>query len=136
MVGVPGWRRLGLAVCLCLCLCMGGLAASPVRAQDDHPIIEITPGKARSFRAAVQRFADPGEAVGSERLVELKTAVEGALHFNRVLEPLPEAQCPMPEFLRAQYALPDGVARAAADPVLLEHRDAVYRDHLELPLDF
>jgi len=92
-VAVPGWRGIGSALFLCLflCLCIGGLAASPVRAQDDHPIIEITPGKARSFRAAVQRFADPGEAVGSKRLAELKIAVEGALHFNRILEPLPQA---------------------------------------------
>jgi glutathione S-transferase len=56
--------------------------------------------------------------------------------FAAMLEPLPEAQCPMPEFLRAQYALADGAVRAAADPILLEHRDAVYRGHLELPLDF
>jgi glutathione S-transferase len=56
--------------------------------------------------------------------------------FAALLEPLPPEQCPMPDFLRAQYHLPEGEVRAAAAPVLLEHRDAIYRDHLRLPLDF
>jgi glutathione S-transferase len=56
--------------------------------------------------------------------------------FAALLEPLPAEQCPMPDFLRGQYHLADGEARAAAAPILLEHRDAIYRDFLELPLDF
>ena len=56
--------------------------------------------------------------------------------FAAMIEPLPAEQCPMPEFLRGQYTLAYPELRAAADPVLLEHRDAIYRDYLSLPLDF
>jgi glutathione S-transferase len=56
--------------------------------------------------------------------------------FAAMLSPLPEQQCPMGEFMRAQYTLTDSALLAAADPILLEHRDRIYRDHLKLPLDF
>ena len=53
-----------------------------------------------------------------------------------MIEPLPAAQNPMPDMLRALYTLTDEATRASADPILLEHRDMIYRDFLELPLDF
>lgn len=56
--------------------------------------------------------------------------------FAALLSPLPEDQCAMPRFLRGQYELGCGETRAAAEPILLEHRDAIYRDFLQLPLDF
>jgi glutathione S-transferase len=56
--------------------------------------------------------------------------------FAALLCPLPEAQCAMPKFLRSQYELGEGELRDSADPILLEHRDAIYRDFLKLPLDF
>jgi len=56
--------------------------------------------------------------------------------FAALLSPLPEEQCAMPRFLREQYELAEQETRAAADPILLEHRDAIYRDFLLLPLDF
>ena len=56
--------------------------------------------------------------------------------FSPMLEPLPPELCPMPAGLRAAYALPSGAVRDAADPLLLEHRDFIYRDHIGLPLDF
>jgi glutathione S-transferase len=55
--------------------------------------------------------------------------------FATMLEPLPEADCPLPALLRAGYAAPKPV-REAAHPILLEHRDFVYRRHIGLPLDF
>jgi hypothetical protein len=38
--------------------------------------------------------------------------------------------------LRRMYTAGDPGTLAALDAALLEHRDAVYRDHLRLPLDF
>jgi len=55
--------------------------------------------------------------------------------FATMLEPLPEADCPLPAMLRAAYIAPPEV-REAAHPALLEHRDFVYREHIGLPLDF
>lgn len=54
--------------------------------------------------------------------------------FAIMLEPLPEADCTLPPMLRAMYAAPLPV-REAAHPLLLEHRDFVYRAHLGLPID-
>jgi glutathione S-transferase len=56
--------------------------------------------------------------------------------FAAMLEPLPEAQCPMGDAMRERYTLTNPTLRAAADPILLEHRDRIYRNHLALPLDF
>lgn len=56
--------------------------------------------------------------------------------FAAMIDPLPAEQCPMPEMLRAGYRLRDPELLAAADPILLEHRDFIYREHLSLPLDF
>jgi glutathione S-transferase len=56
--------------------------------------------------------------------------------FAALLDPLPEDVCPMPRMIRAGYELRDPAVRGAADPILLEHRDFIYRTHLALPLDF
>lgn len=56
--------------------------------------------------------------------------------FAALFQPLPEPLCPMPQMLRSAYLATDPTLRAAADPILLEHRDYIYERHLELPLDF
>jgi len=55
--------------------------------------------------------------------------------FAAMLEPLPHELCAMRADTRAAYTAQDPVVRAAIDPALLAHRDRVYRDHLELPVD-
>jgi glutathione S-transferase len=56
--------------------------------------------------------------------------------FAAMLEPLDAELCPMGAGMRAAYTLVDPAVRKAADPLLLEHRDRIYREHLTLPLDF
>ena len=56
--------------------------------------------------------------------------------FAAMVTPLPEDQNPMPAMLRASYTLTDESILRSADDVLLEHRDRIYRDYLELPLSF
>lgn len=56
--------------------------------------------------------------------------------FAAMLEPLPPEECPMDDMLRGGYQLSEQKALAAADRVLLEHRDRIYGDYLELPLRF
>jgi glutathione S-transferase len=56
--------------------------------------------------------------------------------FAVMLEPLPEAKCPMPPGQREMYTARDPVLRAALDPILLAHRDLIYDRHLELPVTF
>lgn len=55
--------------------------------------------------------------------------------FAAMLEPLPPELCPMRADTRAAYVVRDPALRAAIDPALLAHRDAIYRDFLELPVD-
>ena len=54
--------------------------------------------------------------------------------FAAMLEPLPADLCPMPSGLRSVYTA-SGPVREALDPALLAHRDFVYREFLELPVD-
>ena len=54
--------------------------------------------------------------------------------FAAMIEPLPPELCPMRPDTRAAYRVRDPVVREAIDPALLEHRDFIYREHLELPV--
>ncbi|MGH0036788.1 MAG: hypothetical protein ACQGVK_17320 [Myxococcota bacterium] len=54
--------------------------------------------------------------------------------FAALFQPLPPEQCPMPDAMRAAFESVDIQTAAALDPILLEHRDFVYAEHLELPL--
>lgn len=54
--------------------------------------------------------------------------------FMALLEPLPPEHCPMPEAMRAAFGSRDPATDKALDPILLEHRDQIYAEHLELPL--
>jgi hypothetical protein len=55
--------------------------------------------------------------------------------FAALIEPLPENLCPMPSELRRRYTCEDPVVRAAITPQLLAHRDFIYHEYLELPVD-
>lgn len=48
--------------------------------------------------------------------------------------PLPPEQCPMFEMIRPTLSFMDEATAKALDPILIEHRDFVYAEHLELPL--
>ena len=51
-----------------------------------------------------------------------------------MFKPLPPEQCPMIELIRPTLEFLDESMAKALDPILLEHRDFIYRDWLELPL--
>jgi glutathione S-transferase len=55
--------------------------------------------------------------------------------FAALIEPLPENLCPMPPEFRQRYVCEDPVVRAATSPQLLAHRDFIYHEYLELPVD-
>jgi len=54
--------------------------------------------------------------------------------FMALFRPLPPEQCQMRESTRAAFLTPDAETDAALDLILLEHRDMMYAEHLELPL--
>jgi glutathione S-transferase len=51
-----------------------------------------------------------------------------------LFEPLPPDHCAMRQSTRAAFETRDAVTDAALDPILLEHRNWTYAEHLELPL--
>lgn len=55
--------------------------------------------------------------------------------FAALIEPLPDNLCPMPAEFRRRYLCEDPVVRAATTPQLLTHRDFIYHEYLELPVD-
>lgn len=56
--------------------------------------------------------------------------------FLGLIEPLPEAQCPMASFFRPLYTNHHPVVRAALSPRLIAHRAFIYENFLELPVVF
>lgn len=56
--------------------------------------------------------------------------------FSNLLRPLPDAQNPMPDWLRPIYDASPRPELDAPDPLLLEHRERVWQEHIGLPLDF
>jgi len=54
--------------------------------------------------------------------------------FMALLRPLPHEHCAMEASTRAAFELRDEQTAAALDPILLEHRDMMYAQHLQLPL--
>ena len=56
--------------------------------------------------------------------------------FSNLLAPLPHELCPMPDWLRPIYDASNKPEIHAPDPLLLEHRDRIFEEHIGLPLDF
>jgi hypothetical protein len=79
----------------------------------------------KAQRAAGSRFY-VGNAVS---MVDIYSAT-----FMALLSPLPAAQCAMDAGSRAAMETLDAATEAALDPMLLEHRDMMYRERLVLPL--
>ena len=54
--------------------------------------------------------------------------------FMTFFKPLPVEQCPMIETIRPVFESMDESISMALDPILIEHRDFIYSEYLELPL--
>jgi glutathione S-transferase len=55
--------------------------------------------------------------------------------FANLLDPLPKEQNPMAEGLRRGFTATDPVIKAALDPLLLEHRSRIFREHFRDPME-
>lgn len=57
--------------------------------------------------------------------------------FMNFFRPLSSAQCPMPEAARDRWLnTVDPQVESALDPLLIEHRDRIFRDHFRDPMEF
>jgi glutathione S-transferase len=84
------------------------------------------------FAGVLQRQLDAGRRyfLGDE-LTALDIYWAG---FAALIEPLPHDLCPMLPLFRGLYTLDDPELRARVAPTLMEHRDRIYREHLQLPV--
>ena len=55
--------------------------------------------------------------------------------FANLLDPLPKEQCPMPDARRQAFVAADPVITSALDPLLLEHRSRIFREHFRNPME-
>jgi glutathione S-transferase len=88
-------------------------------------ILEMLAGRLHAQREIGSRFY-LGNALSA---VDICSAA-----FMALCKPLPPEQCPMPDAMRAAFESLDPVTEKALDPILFEHRDFLYAEHLELPL--
>ncbi len=56
--------------------------------------------------------------------------------FAAMVKPLPAEQCPMPDWMRPMYDLSNDRSDLDYDPIVLSHRDFIYKRYLSLPMDF
>jgi glutathione S-transferase len=56
--------------------------------------------------------------------------------FSNLLRPLPQEVCALNDNIRVPFSNPGAVIEAAMDPILYEHRDYIYNNFLQLPIDF
>ena len=95
------------------------------------------PAKCAEMIAAFAHRLERQHALGSRYLIGngLSAADIYWAAFAGVVNPLPHALCPMIPRMRKLYDCADPLVRAAITPQLLAHRDFIYHDYLELPVD-
>lgn len=122
----------------------GGPAASPtlarLAAKYGYSEAEVEASKVRVAQvlSLCSDLLDEQRAAGSDYYIgrslsalDLYSAVLVAV----MVDPLPDALCPMPEAMRAGFMAPFDCLKSAR-PILLAHRDRIFERHLKLPMDF
>jgi len=105
------------------------------RYQYDEPAARRAPDRIREIVHALLAQLRAQQARGRRFLIgdSLSALDLYWAAFAALIDPLPEDLCPMPDYLRAMYTYDGGLRDEIAE--LFAHRDRIYRDHLELPVD-
>ena len=137
-----GWARRTLIFHRALATAKGdeqGLA--PMRSMAEKYLLQHRRGASRGARVtgivrglseliAQQKKAGSGFLIGNQlSALDILWAT-----FAALIKPLPEELCPLPAGLRAGFTNDDPAIDATVSPLLMEHRDFIYRHYLELPL--
>jgi glutathione S-transferase len=117
-----------------------------------HPVSEALIAKygydADAAKAAPMRIAGTLGALASQLKAQqargfdflvgdsLSAADVYLVTFLNLVAPLPPEQCPMPDAFRAGFTAREPEIVAALDPVLLAHRDRIFRAHFKNPMEF
>jgi TolB protein len=115
---------------------LASVLAAGLVAAEERPAVIVTPGSARSFRAAVQRFADLSVAPSAAQSDALRRAIDAALEYSGVFESIdpkaflgPETTSSLddPELVCSDWT------QIGADALLVGE---IRRDATELRIDF
>lgn len=114
----------------------------PLRLFKDYTITEETTRNGTERLVAILNLFDERlatqKSAGSKYLVgDRLTATD--LHFAAlfgIVDPLPHAVNPMPEWMRELYASGEPRVRTAVTDTMRLHRDYIYATYLKLPIDF
>ena len=100
--------------------------------------VEIASARVLEILGLLSRRLEEQQAMGSRYLFgdSLSALDIYWATFAALLSPLPPDVCPMPDYLRVMYTAREPEVLAALDPKLLAHRDRIYREHLQFPLEF
>lgn len=98
---------------------------------------EAAPPRAAEILSAIANQLESQRARGSRFLIGDRLSALDIYWstFAALVEPLPHELCPMPANFRRMYQCANPVVRAALTPQLLAHRDFIYHEYLELPID-
>jgi glutathione S-transferase len=100
--------------------------------------VVAAPGRIAGILNALTARLEAQRARGSRFLVgdELTALDIYWATFAALIDPLPDSVCPMSPGFRRVYTNTDPTIKAATAPILLAHRDFIYSDFLQLPLEF
>lgn len=98
---------------------------------------EAAPGRVAQILESLGKRLENQKAAGSRYFIgESLTALDIYwAAFATLITPLPEERCPMGGMNRFMYTNTDATVQAAVNPLLMEHRDFIYNEYLELPVD-
>lgn len=99
--------------------------------------VAAAPAKCAEMLAIIARRLEHQQALGSRFFIGDRISALDIYWaaFAAVIKPLPHELCPMRQGMRKAYDCADPLILAATTPQLLAHRDFIYREFLELPVD-
>lgn len=91
---------------------------------------------AKSLRALTKQLHSQYEAGNPFFVGEHVSAVDIYwAAFGNFFDPLPAPTCPMPDAFRPTFTATDPVILDALDPILLEHRDRIFKEFFRDPME-
>jgi glutathione S-transferase len=100
-------------------------------------VAEAAPARVAQILTTLNDQLDSQRARGSRFLVGDRLSALDIYWaaFAALIQPLPDELCQIPAGFRKMYVCTDPVVQAAPSAQLLAHRDFIYHEYLELPVD-
>lgn len=104
----------------------------------DREAAQAAPARIADSLGAIAVQLKAQQARGVDFLVgdALSAADVYLVTFLNLVAPLPPEHCPMPDAFRAGFTAREPEILAALDPVLLEHRDRIFKQYFRSPMEF